>query len=191
MMGKNTLSLCLITKNNEIDLNERCSNDFLNDIKCIADEVIIADLKDFCNDLSRIKNTLMDKAQGRWILFLESNETISVDQYEKIRKLLANPNAEGYLLHTNCSLAKERIISPIENLRLIRKRSEYRFEYKAFEHIPDKFITNIMESDIVICRNDDKNYEFQREKLYLLEEELTNRPDDSYLLYICGIQLLN
>ncbi|MBU90282.1 hypothetical protein CMO94_01970 [Candidatus Woesearchaeota archaeon] len=96
-----SISLCIITKNEEKRL-ENC----LNNVKNIADEIIIADTgsedrtkeiaKKFTDkvydfewkdDFSEARNFSIKKATKEWILVLDPDETISNKDLMKIKKL--------------------------------------------------------------------------------------------------------
>lgn len=204
MTERKLLSLCMITRNNEKDLR-----DCIEPMKAIADEIIIADIgssdetvaiarqegaivynAQWHEDFSEIKNLLLEKATGRWILFLQPNEYIS--QPSEIKPLLDNPNAEGYLIYVDHNSESYSIFSPVQSLRLIRNRGEYKFKYKAFELIPEEQMTSILDSGIkIVCREDAaQGWELRARLTRLLDEAIEN-DDDSYLQYQYGIMLLN
>lgn len=206
MASRKLLSLCMITKNDEKHL-PNC----LKNIKSFVDEIVIVDIgsrdstikiaekagayvykMEWDDDYSKAKNFCLDKANGRWILFIQANETISTEQLEKVPPLLDNPNVEGYLLHIDYCCKNYRIYSPVQSLRLFRNRKEYRYKYKAFERIPDEILGNIKDADIMVVQNDDYKLSMEFESLVsLLEEDLKQNMEDSYLQYMYGIELLN
>ncbi len=204
MNGKKQLSLCMITKNNEESL-PAC----LDALKEVVDEIIIADIGSddrtidvakakgadvyqikWENSFSKAKNYCIDHANGRWILFLQANESIPGEYLERMKPLLDNPNAEGYLIYVDHQ--EEGVVSPVQSLRLLRNRREYRFRFKSFERIPDEHIANIQESHFKIIHH--SGDEASREKnlrSLLLQEDMLEHPQDGYLQYIYGIELLN
>lgn len=205
MTERKRLSLCMITWNDENYLSNCLQN-----INQIVDEIIIVDLGSidktvniaiqaganvykmkWKNNYSEAKNLCLDQAKGRWILFLQPNETISAEQLREIGPLLDNPNVEGYLLYIDQSLENYNISSPVQSLRLFRNRKEYRYKYKAFEYIPDELLTNIKDTGIRIFRRADSNLSYDIHSLFLLQEELNENPESSYLQYMYGIELLN
>jgi glycosyltransferase involved in cell wall biosynthesis len=206
MASKNRLSLCVITQN-----DERYISNCLRDMMDIADEIIVADLgssdrtaelaREFGaavypvkleNDYSRIRNFCMDQAGGRWVLFLQADEVIEEEQRKEIRRLLDNPNAEGYLLYIEYNPEERGISSPAQMLRLLRNRKEYRFQYRSFEYIPDEIMTGIIDSDLKITHRGRRTVSRQiRTRISLLKEEAEENPEDAYLQYLFGIELLN
>src|SRR3989338_3131491 len=107
-----TISCCMIVKNEEKFL-EQC----LNSIKELVDEIIIVDtgsadktkeiaaqftdkIFDFqwCDDFSTARNESLKHASGDWILVLDADETISSQDHEHIKKLIATDMFLGYFL---------------------------------------------------------------------------------------------
>ncbi|MFZ7103242.1 MAG: glycosyltransferase [Peptococcaceae bacterium] len=205
MVKKNCLSLCLITKNDAGYLTN-C----LRNMQEVADEIIIVDRGSVdstielarqlgaCvyqtpweNDDSRLKNFCLARAWGRWVLFLQANEVINPQQLKELPGLLKNPNVEGYLLYIDHS-QNYRIASPVQSLRLIRNREEYRYKYRVLTRIPDELLSNIKDSGIRIIQHTAPDGVGDNNQLQLiLKEELREYPDDSYLQYMYGIELLN
>jgi len=108
------LSLVIITKNNEKDL-ERC----LKSVKGLVDEIILVDtgssdgtkkiaakftdkIHDFkwTGDFSEAKNYALNLATGRWIINLDADESVSREDHGKITNLIKNApsNVFGFSL---------------------------------------------------------------------------------------------
>nr|WP_319488718.1 glycosyltransferase [uncultured Caproiciproducens sp.] len=206
MADKKQLSLCVITKDEEAFL-PNC----LNDMKEVADEMLVVDLGSndhtpelaeqagatvyqpgWENDFSKIKNFCMEHASGKWVLFLQADEVISPEQRKKLKLLLKNPNAEGYLIYVDYSQKERGISSPTQFLRLIRNRREYRFLCRSFAYIPDETLYSLQDSRLRITHRVEKTVGWQmEERVRLLKEDLKEHPQDSYLQYLEGIELLN
>lgn len=105
-----TISLCMITKNEEKNL-EKC----LTSVKPIVDEIIIIDtgstdktkeiakkftdkVYDFKwnNDFSEARNFSLSKSTKDWILVLDADEVIANNDIDKIKKLTENKEIMGY-----------------------------------------------------------------------------------------------
>ena len=101
-MANQTISLCMITKN-----EENCLEQCLNSVKEIADEIIIVDtgstdktkeiakkfnakIFDFkwCDDFSAARNESLKHAAKDWILVLDADEIIEKKDLEKIRNII-------------------------------------------------------------------------------------------------------
>ena len=200
------LTLCVITKNDEEYVGE-CLRQF----KDIAEEMIVADIGsgdgtldiarregaavyelEWKGDFSGVKNFCMDHANGRWVLFLQPNETISPEQRDKIKELLQNPNAEAFLIFVDYNSAGYGVASPVQSLRLIRNHEGNRFSHRSFEAVPDEALTGVVNSGLQIKQRFDamKSWELN-ERIRLLEKEIAEEPQDCYLQYLAGIVLLN
>ncbi|HEX3026581.1 MAG TPA: glycosyltransferase [Clostridia bacterium] len=206
MEKKKQLSLCVITKNDAEFLPE-C----LNDMKDIADEILVADLGSedrtpelaeqagvavyrtkWENDFSKIRNFCMERASGKWVLFLQADEVLSQEQHAELSLLLKNPNAEGYLIYVDYNPKERGISSPAQFLRLIRNRKEYCFHYRSFPYIPDEALYSLQNCSLRITHRREKTIGWQlEEKHTLLKEDLRENPADSFLRYMEGIELLN
>lgn len=206
MHYEKTLSLCIITKNDEGHLSKTIEN-----MRELVDEIIIADIGssdstidiakregalvyqlEWENSYSKVKNFCMNEAGGKWILFLQADEIIPTEEIEKFHLILKNPNAEGYLFCIVNNLQKHKITSPVQDLRLIRKRKEYRFRYRAYERIEDEALSNIKDANICIISQANTDLTNRNSSLLkLLKEDIIGYPEDCYLQYIYGIELLN
>lgn len=206
MADKNQLSLCIITKNEEAFLP-----DCLNDMKEVADEILVVDLGSddhtleiakqagaavyqpvWENDFSKIKNYCMEHSNGKWILFLQADEVLSPKQRTELKLLLKNPGAEGYLIHVEYSQKERNVSSPAQYLRLLRNRKEYRFCHRSFEYIPDEALCSLQNSGLRITHRGEPTVGWQlEERIRLLKEDVKEQPQDSYVQYMEGIELLN
>jgi glycosyltransferase involved in cell wall biosynthesis len=206
MGKKKQLSLCIITKNDEAYL-PGC----LNDMKDVADEILVADLGSedrtpelakqagaavfrpkWENDFSKIKNFCMEHASGEWVLFLQADEILPPEQHTELKLLLKNPNAEGYLIYVDYNPEERGISSPAQFLRLIRNRKEYHFHYRSFPYIPDESLYSLQDCSLRITHRGAKTVGWQLEEQgRLLIEDLRENPTDSYLRYMEGIELLS
>ena len=101
-----TLSLCMITKNEEQFLA-----DCLNSVKNIVDEIILVDTGssdktveiaksfeakihffEWCDDFAAARNESLKYATKEWILILDADEIISKSDGLKIKELINNKN---------------------------------------------------------------------------------------------------
>lgn len=117
--SQNTISLCMIVKNEEKNLI-RC----LSNTKPAVDEIIVVDTgstdgtRDIAaalgakvfdipwqDDFSEARNTSISKATGKWILVLDADEVIAPGDLIKLRKLISTAKdrkvrADGFILTT-------------------------------------------------------------------------------------------
>jgi glycosyltransferase involved in cell wall biosynthesis len=111
-MKEATLSLCMIAKNEEKQI-ARC----LGSAKNFVDEIIVVDTgsndrtveiakqfgakvvsHEWKDDFSDARNVSLEHASGDWILVIDSDETISKEDLEKIRQLIKDENGDAYKL---------------------------------------------------------------------------------------------
>lgn len=200
------LSLCIITKDDESFLPGCIIN-----MEGAADEIIVADLGSqdrtpelakqagaaVCypkweDDFSKIKNFCMEHALGDWVLFLQADETISRAQHSELLLLIQNPVAEGYLISADDSGENQNEVCPTLSLRLLRNRKNYRYKYRSFEYIPEEELYSILSGSINIIRSLTAAPGWQeQERVRLLKKDIEERPQDGYIRYIQGIELLN
>ena len=107
MNKRNTVSLCMIVKNEEKHL-AKC----LESVKPVVDEMIVVDTGStdrtrdiakvfgakiygfkWCDDFSKARNFSLSKAAGAWIFLLDADETISKLDYGAFRELVEKPFA--------------------------------------------------------------------------------------------------
>ncbi len=150
-MKKPLVSLCMIVKNEADDL-PRC----LLSVKDLVDEIIVVDTgstddtasiaRKFCakvydfvwvDNFSAARNFSLEKATGRWILWLDADEELSAGAAELLRPLLRNAELEGLRITMVNYLGKD-IGSNRETyqfLKLFRNRSAYRFVRPIHEQL--------------------------------------------------------
>lgn len=149
---KNTLSICIISKNEEKNIG-RCIKSVLS----IADEIVVVDTgstdntvkiakslgvkvleHSWNNDFSEARNLSIDTATKDWILFLDCDEEMTLTEGEKLKEIInSNENNEKfealYLRLVNI-IAGSRISDAIV-LRAFKNKPEYRFQGKIHEQI--------------------------------------------------------
>ena len=199
----NELSVCIITCNDQPYILDCLSR--LDGFSC---DIIVVDIgsHDDTVDMARrqganvfvvkwngsfseVRNFCMEQARGRWVLFLQANESVDLMQ---IDPLLKNPNAEGYLMTIDYNSEGYRVASPVQSLRLVRRHKENRFQYRSFEMIPDEILTGVVDAHTQIRQQDDAMLSWQlTRRLSVLKDEIAQHPDDNYLQYMQGLILVN
>ncbi len=205
-----TLSLCMIVKNEEENLAQ-C----LESAKSIVDEMVIVDTGStdrtveiaesfgakvfhhpWNNDFAEARNISLKHAACGWILVLDADEVIALQDLPKIKRLIKNNDAAGYMLVTrtyqnSSTLSEWQAVEhpcpeakgyagyiPSPHVRLFRRDKDIYFEGKVHE-IVEYTISGkggkIVETDIPIHHYgyiSDKDSVKQKEKLYrrLIEE---------------------
>jgi tetratricopeptide (TPR) repeat protein len=202
-MEEKLLSVCII-----LHKDEKYLAGCIRRIKPVADEIVIVNTggkklnslgKDvrivhcaWQEDFGKLKNCAMEACLGRWVLFLQPNERIKKECLDKIRPLLYNPNAEGYLVFIDYKSEGFTIGAPTQALRLVRNHPKNRFVYRSFETLPMDGMDPIYTAPVDIVLQYDATHSFElTAREALLADELLERPDDGYLAYMSGILSLN
>ncbi|AOT69322.1 tetratricopeptide repeat-containing glycosyltransferase family 2 protein [Geosporobacter ferrireducens] len=143
-----SLSLCVITKNEEKNLS-RC----IESAKNIVDEIIIVDTGStdrtveiaesygarifyypWNDNFSDAKNFAFCQAKGSWILTMDADEALSsVDKY-KILPLLDNEDIDIYLFHTLSYMGSSPGVDTASNLNIRLMRNHKGYQYKGAIH---------------------------------------------------------
>ena len=147
-MSSNTLSLCLIVKNEEAMLPE-----FLDSVAGLWDELIVADtgstdrtvdlltaagaqVVDFPwrNDFAAARNASLAPATGDWILFLDADERVTPRLHEQIRALLDDDEAgAATVIMRNAMPGGHVRETPL--LRLFRRHRSIVWEHRIHEDV--------------------------------------------------------
>jgi glycosyltransferase involved in cell wall biosynthesis len=148
-MGEENISLCMIVRNEEQRLG-RC----LDSVRDLASEVIIADTGsadatvaiaasfgakvyafDFTVvDFAAARNHALARANGRWILVLDADETLDASSAPLIRELAAGDENAGYYFERLNQRGSE---APIKDyaVRLFPNRPDYRYRGRVHETV--------------------------------------------------------
>ncbi len=191
-----TISLCMIVKD-----EEQFIKDFLDSIKDLVDEIIVVDtgskdktveiakkftdkifFKEFNNNFSELRNFSIEKATKDWVLWLDPDERINKEDFNKIKELAKNKNKLGYSFiqktYTNITIHPRFVAEEAHGFKgyfvrrickLFQNNRGIKFQYPVHETVKDS-IDNIERTDIVINHFPElKNREFliQKQDLYL------------------------
>ncbi|MDD5529897.1 MAG: glycosyltransferase [bacterium] len=135
MVMKQSVSLCMIVKNEERNLS-RCLDSF----KDLVDEIIIVDTGSsdktvevaksygaktyyfkWCDDFSAARNESLKYATKEWILSIDADEYIDLGNKDKIRQILKNPVCNAYSINIKNFLAPHSPIFAINSLTRLYK----------------------------------------------------------------------
>lgn len=152
---KNTISLCLIAKN-ESDNIGRC----LQSAQGFVDEIILVDTgstdntveiaaaagakvieTEWKDDFSHARNLSLEGAAGEWILFLDCDEELTPESGPELRRIVADSPFEAYFV-TVTNLTQAGIELSFPSIRLFRNRNCYRFKGKIHEQIANSIVNS-------------------------------------------------
>ncbi len=169
-----TLSLCMITKNEEEWL-ERC----IGSCRDFVDEIIVADTgstdrtkeiakKYGCNifdvgwhdDFSAARNQSIKHATKDWIIYLDADETISSKDWKKLKELLKSKNSDAYLLY-------QRNYTFDKNL----------FGWQPNDEYPECKGSGFFISPITRVFRNDKNYSFTHKVHETIDKSILDKKD--------------
>ncbi|WP_434577705.1 glycosyltransferase [Thermoanaerobacterium thermosaccharolyticum] len=206
-IAQNSLSLCLITKDEEKNI-ARC----INSVKDIVDEIVVVDTgskdktveiaKSFGekvkvinakweDDFSKARNIAIENASSDWILFLDADEEIKKEDVGKIRPLLSDDTVEAYILKfvnyagTNSSNGLTEIHY---NLRLFRNNGKLKYIYPVHENlrnIEENRVPVFKKADVTILHYgylSETRIEKNKTERYikLISRYLEEHPDDKF-----------
>jgi len=201
-----TISLAMIVRDEEENLAE-C----LSSIRDEVDEIIIVDTgsKDqtevigrsftdkiysyqWQGDFSAARNFAISKCTGQWILCLDADEKLDCLQGSFRQLINNNPGAEvfGLPLRTSSDTKFEQFIV----IRLFRNTADYYFVGTIHEQvlISNSNVVVIGETPVIwhktISRKQRNPKRYRN--LQLLTQHLKNNPDNYYLKYYMGVELL-
>jgi tetratricopeptide (TPR) repeat protein len=151
------------------------------------------------NDFSTARNAGLQAAQGEWVFWIDSDETLLSPDAPTFHELLGRTDILGYFV-TIEDLKDGATMSPRQHLSLYRQRKEIRYVGRIHEHFepPLEILAArwgmTVSSSPVRLRHTGYEPQFRVEKLRrniaLLERELADRPGQLYYLIELGRSLL-
>jgi tetratricopeptide (TPR) repeat protein len=202
------LSVCMIVKNEAQQIAEAISN-----FRAFADEIIVVDTGStdhtkaiaerltphvidypWCDDFSSARNFSLQKAQGRYIVWLDADDRLDRDMQQKLREL--KPHLDGssvfyFILHDTDASGLTR---SCYQLRCFPRMPEIRFKGRVHEQVyPSVMAAGLrtVATDIVVSHHgyQDPKMSFQKAQrnLSLLEKEREEGRDDEHLHYYLAL----
>lgn len=204
------ISLCMICKDDRNFIEES-----IKSVKDIVDEIIIANIENkeevkklskhydivimnnkFEGNYSKLRNEMIKKANGKWILILDSDEFIDNENKEKILKYIdCNDYNKGIYVRVK-SIINNKIRGVDNFIRLFRNYNNIKFNGKIQETVNKSIIESYGEdyiafSDIEIKSygNDNKYIDLEKKnKRYI---QILNSYDESEKDFIYFYNLAN
>jgi glycosyltransferase involved in cell wall biosynthesis len=132
------------------------------------------------------RNHAIERAEGRWILVLDADETLDRACIPAIQELVARDDNAGYFLerHNHNTDAKTSTVDYV--VRLFPKRPGYRYRGRVHETVDDSILSaggRLHKTAIRIDHNFSSDPESRRRKNHwyigILKEEIAADPSDS------------
>lgn len=209
-MSKPVLSVCMIVRDEE-EILPLC----LESVRELADELIVVDtgstdrtkeiadsfaarVIDFSwkDDFSAARNVSLEAASGKWILQIDADEELVIEDAPKLKTLLSDKTHTGFLLQiVNLSGEDQKQSVPwsTPSLRLFRNYKRHRYLGVVHEQIqlPGAQATGIGFAEVRLRhygylrpRLDER--EKGRRNMELVRQALKRKPNDPFNLYILG-----
>ncbi|MDQ8738632.1 glycosyltransferase [Paenibacillus sp. LHD-38] len=211
---KPKLTLCMVVRNEEL-LLPRC----LESVKDLADEMIIVDTgstdrtvqiaeqagaivfhEPWEQNFSKPLNRALREAKGEWILRLDGDEELIAEDKGKLRKLMIDPRAEGYIFSIISLLNDQNVVEEEVSsfIRLYRNRPEYVYEGLIHEQVIPSIYRRDPKAVIKSADVRIKHYGYLKEisdaknkgkrNLEITLEAIKCEPDNGYLRFYMGVE---
>ena len=157
------ISACVIVKNEEKNIGQ-----WLNNMRQIADEIIVVDTGSidntltilenagvtpyhftWCNDFAAAKNYAIQKATGDWIVFLDADEYFDASSVHRFRTEMTRYHANKKIGAIMCQLVnididnRDKIIDTAIQVRIFRNTKDIYYKNPVHEQLvtkPGKYI---------------------------------------------------
>ncbi len=211
------LSLCMIVRD-----SSRTLRACLETIRPWVDEMVIVDtgsLDDtptiveayggrlfhfpWCDDFSAARNESLRHAQGDWLFWMDSDDTIPAECGRKLRQLVEHEwpaGVFGFVMQVHCPGGSEEggaktDVTMVDHVKLFRNRPDLRFDGRIHEQILPAIRAgggDVAWTELyVVHSGSDQSRAAQAKKLErdlrILERELVERPEHPFTLFNLGM----
>jgi GT2 family glycosyltransferase/tetratricopeptide (TPR) repeat protein len=213
------LSLCMIVRDAEGTIGP-C----LQSVRPFVDEMIVVDTGStdatiqiarslgakvfefpWCDSFAIARNESLKNASGRWIFWMDADDTIDQANGNKLRQLVQrpSPSAPAYVLQVHCPGAADddgyATATVVDHVKVFANRPEIRFTGRIHEQVLPSIRRmggNVEWTDIFVTHSGSdlsaagRTRKFARD-LRLLELELADDPDSPFALFNFGMTLVH
>ncbi len=208
------LSVCMIVRDSSRTLRE-C----LESILPWADELVVVDtgsLDDtpqiveqygarlfrfpWVDDFAAARNESLRHARGKWLFWMDSDDTIPADCGRRLRQLARADHPEsllGFVMQVHCpgGQAARDQVTIVDHVKLIRNSPNIRFEGRIHEQVLSSIRSaggDVAWTDIYVLHSGADQSPAGRKKkfdrdLRLLQLDLQDRPDHPFVLFNLGM----
>ncbi|MCB0281078.1 MAG: glycosyltransferase [Calditrichae bacterium] len=215
MSEKKLISLCLVVKN-----AQDCLSACLSSVKKHVDEIIIVDIGStddtlkiaaehgaqvfnyhWNNDFSRARNFAAQQASAKWILNLDAQHVLVVDNGFDLRRTLINSENYGYIIPEEITTGNKNN-SRLERVLLFRNYAEFKFNGVIYEQVDESILSYtdknwvvepiaVLHDCALIKTAIDDFSESEQVNAEILEKAITNDPDNYYHYFMLLLLLQN
>ncbi|MBI1349395.1 glycosyltransferase [bacterium] len=215
LQRRSRVSLCMIVRNNA-DTIGPC----LESIRPWVDEMLVLDTGStdatpaLCeslgarvrhwpwrDDFSAARNESLRDAQGDWVFWMDSDDTIPPDCGQRLRALVDSPHPDGvlgYVMQVHCpgpGSTGQHDVTVVDHIKLFRNRPDLRFEHRIHEQILPAIRRaggEVQFTDIYVVHSGSDHSAVGRERklerdFKLLHLDLQERPDHPFVLFNLGM----
>ncbi len=211
-MNKETVSLCLIAKDEE-EFVQSC----INSVKHLVDEIVVVDTGSldktaklaveagaqvysfgWTGDFARARNFALEQASSGWILVLDADEILKPVSAGEFYRLLQAADVEGYFLRVESFLGTGWETATDQVVRLFRNKPAYKFAGAIHEQVAPSILSanggkGLAAAPLVINHYGYlKAQVIKKNKFYrntsIINRELESNPADPFLLYCLAVE---
>ena len=155
----------------------------------------------WCDSFATARNESLRHARGKWIFWMDSDDTIDAVSGGKLRELAEKeppPGVLGYVMQVHCpgpGADGETDVTVVDHLKMFRNQPDLRFEGRIHEQIIPAIRRaggEVAWTDVFVVHSGyDHSPEGQERKkqrdLHLLQLELQERPEHPFTLFNLGM----
>jgi tetratricopeptide (TPR) repeat protein len=155
----------------------------------------------WCDSFAAARNESLRHARGRWVFWMDSDDTIDPDNGRKLRDLVAgepDPSVLGFVMQVHCPGPGEEgqdEVTVVDHVKLFRNRPDLRFERRIHEQIIPAIRRaggEIAWTDLFVVHSgydhSPRGQERKKERdLRLLHLELGEDPEHPFTLFNLGM----
>jgi glycosyltransferase involved in cell wall biosynthesis/Tfp pilus assembly protein PilF len=207
------VSLCMIVRDSSRTLEAA-----LESIKPWVDEIIVVDTGStdnsrqialrysasvfevpWCDDFSSARNASLERATGDWLFWMDSDDTISIENGRKLRALADKDLASAptaYVMQVHCPGPQGSAdVTIVDHVKMFQNDRALRFEGRIHEQILPAIRRNngnVEWTDVYVTHSGVEHSAAakkrkQQRDLRLLQMELAERPGHSFVLFNLGM----
>ncbi|HEY3424757.1 MAG TPA: glycosyltransferase [Negativicutes bacterium] len=213
-MNHTSISLCIITKN-----EEHCLARCLDSVQKLVDEMIVVDTGSADNtveiaaehgasvfffswmdDFAAARNYAISKAYGNWILVLDADEVLAPLSRQELLEFIEQSPAEGYYFRICSYLDHGHEIIEDYVVRLFKNTAAYRFVGAIHEQIAGSIQSGNVNQGLIFAPFTIQHYGYLRKEMEdkhkfdrnttVILKALLESPHDPFLHYCLGIEHL-